>query len=120
MDRALDIPFTIGGAGRTTHTGDDDHVRDMIFAVLFTNPGERVNRPDFGCGLRSLVFGPASQAIAATTKLLVTSALHTWLRQEITVIDVDVQAIDSEVVATVVYRRRGSAEQQVAQVRSAV
>jgi hypothetical protein len=36
------------------------------------------------------------------------------------VIDVDVQAIDSEVVATVVYRRRGSAEQQVAQVRSAV
>src|SRR3979409_508806 len=104
--RHLDVPFAIGGAGRIPPTTDDDHVRDMIFAVLFTSPGERVNRPDFGCGLKALVFAHAGGSMAATTKLLVKSALQRWLAAEIVVDDVDVRAIESELLVTVAYRRR--------------
>ena len=64
----LDFPFRIDKRGRTTVTGENDHIRDMIEQVLFTNPGERVNRPDFGCGLKRLLFMPNSQPLAAATQ----------------------------------------------------
>jgi hypothetical protein len=48
---------------------DDEHIRDLIEQVLFTSPGERVNRPDFGSGLRQLVFAPNSDERAAYQKL---------------------------------------------------
>jgi phage baseplate assembly protein W len=102
----LDVPFHIAGNGRTATTGEDDHVRDLIFEVLFTSPGERVNRPDFGCGLKALVFQPASTAVAAATKLLVKSSLQKWLENEIAVEDVEVEAVENRIVVTVVYRRR--------------
>ncbi len=102
----LDVPFHIGAAGHTATTGDDDHVRDLILQVLFTAPGERVNRPDFGCGLRGMVFAPAGEAAAVTTQLLVKGALQKWLQDEIEVQDVAVDAVESRLVVTVVYRRR--------------
>jgi phage baseplate assembly protein W len=111
--RHLDVPYHLTGAGRTATTGEDDHVRDMIFSVLFTSPGERVNRPDFGCGLKQLVFSPASQAVAAATKLLVKGSLQKWLEAEIEVADVDVEAIENEIVVTVAYRRRAESELRV-------
>ena len=49
----LDYPYAIDARGRSATTAEDDHVRDLILQVLFTNPGERVNRPEFGCGLKS-------------------------------------------------------------------
>jgi uncharacterized protein len=109
----LDVPFGIGGAGRVATTTDDDHVRDLIFEVLFTSPGERVNRPDFGCGLKTLVFAPASQAIAAATQLLVKASLQKWLETEIEVNDVQVEAVENEIVVTVAYTRRAGGELQV-------
>ncbi|WP_250281626.1 GPW/gp25 family protein, partial [Frankia sp. CiP1_Cm_nod2] len=66
----LDHPFHVDATGRVAGTDSDDHVRDMIFQVLFTNPGERVNRPDFGCGLLGLVFLPNSDALATATEFL--------------------------------------------------
>jgi hypothetical protein len=102
----LDFPYHLDGRGRSALTGADDHVRDLIMQVLFTNPGERVNRPDFGCGLRTLVFAPASEAIAAATKVLVKGALQQWLEQEIQVEDVDVRAEDSTLLVEVSYVRR--------------
>ena len=54
-------------------------MREMIEQVLFTDLGERVNRPDFGCGLKRLVFMPNSQPLAAATQVLVKSALQKWL-----------------------------------------
>jgi Bacteriophage baseplate protein W len=113
----LDVPFHVAGAGRTATTDEDDHVRDLIFSVLFTNPGERVNRPDFGCGLKALVFAPASQAVAAATKVLVKGSLQKWLEQEIEVEDVDVEAIESTLVVTVAYRRRVGGGRRVEQFR---
>jgi hypothetical protein len=111
----LDVPFHAGHAGRTATTDDDDHVRDMIYEVLFTSPGERVNRPDFGCGLKTLVFAPASQAVAAATQVLVKGSLQKWLQDEIEVEDVRVEALENEIRATVAYRRRAGGETQVEQ-----
>jgi phage baseplate assembly protein W len=102
----LDVPFHIGRAGRTASTDADDHVRDLILQVLFTSPGERVNRPDFGCGLKALVFAPAGEAAAAATQVLVKGALQKWLQDEIEVQEVAVEAVESRLVVTVVYRRR--------------
>ena len=111
--RLLDVPFHLGAAGRTAATGEDDHVRDMIFSVLFTDPGERVNHPDFGCGLKTLVFAPASQALAAATQVLVKGSLQRWLEEEIEVADVEVEAIENELTVTVAYRRRAESELRV-------
>jgi phage baseplate assembly protein W len=57
-------PYSFDGRGRTAQADDDDHIRQMIEEVLFTAPGERVNRPDFGCGLLQMVFAPNSSEVA--------------------------------------------------------
>jgi phage baseplate assembly protein W len=113
--RYLDVPFQLAGSGRVATTGEDDHIRDMIFSVLFTSPGERVNQPDFGCGLKALVFAPASQAVAAATKTLVKGSLQKWLENEIRVEDVDVSVVDSSVIVKVVYVKRTGGERIVAE-----
>ena len=111
----LDFPFAIDGRGRTAITGEDDHLRDLISEVLFTSPGERVNRPDFGCGLKSLVFLPNSQPLAAATQMLVKSALQNWLQAEIQVEQVEVENQDERLVVTVTYTKRDTGERRADQ-----
>jgi hypothetical protein len=106
----LDFPFGVDAGGATATAGVDDHVRDLIMQVLFTNPGERVNRPEFGCGLRSLVFLPNSSALAAATQALVKGALQTWLEREIHVEAVQIEPRDERLEVTVAYRRRTDGE----------
>jgi uncharacterized protein len=107
----LDFPFAIDATGRTATTTADDHVRDLIMLVLFTAPGERVNRPEFGCGLKQLVFAPASDALAAATEQLVHGALIRWLDSLISVQAVNVVVGDATLEITVTYSRRDSGEQ---------
>ena len=102
----LDFPFQIDGRGRAAETGEDDHIRDLIFQVLFTDPGERVNRPDFGCGLKQLVFMPGSDALAAATQVLVQGSLQRWLDAVIQVEAVEVEAVEAELRVSVVYSKR--------------
>ncbi len=102
----LDFPFHIDGRGRSAETDEDDHIRDMIFQVLFTNPGERVNRPDFGCGIKQLVFKPNSDALATATQFLVQGSLQRWLDSVIQVESVEVEAIEAELRVSVVYSKR--------------
>lgn len=104
--RYLDAPLTIDDRGRASRAGEDEHVRDLIRAVLFTEPGERVNRPDFGCALKTMIFLPNSDALAAATRALVHGALQQWLALEILVEAVDVQAVDAELRINIVYQRR--------------
>src|SRR5215469_12515135 len=99
----LNYPLFIDGRGRTATTDRNQHVRQMIEQVLFTNPGERVNRPDFGCGLRRLVFMPNSEPLAAATQVLVKSALQQWLQNEIQVERVEVTAAESTLTVSVTY-----------------
>ena len=91
----LEFPYHIDGRGRTAVTDDADHVRDLIEQVLFTSPGERVMRPDFGSGLLAMVFEPNSTAIAATAQMLIQGALHQYLGELIAVQAVEVEALDS-------------------------
>ncbi len=109
-DRFLDYPLAIDARGRTAETDGDGHVRDMIEQVLFTEPGERVNRPDFGCGLKQLVFMPNSDALVAATQQLVHGALLRWLSDVIAVDRVEVRGEESTIEVLVAYRRRATGE----------
>jgi Bacteriophage baseplate protein W len=95
MDGFVDLPFHFDAAARSATTGLDDHVRDLIWQVLFTSPGERVMRPDFGSGLLRLVFEPNSSALAATTQMLIQGGLHQYLSHLIAVESVNVENVDS-------------------------
>lgn len=110
----VDFPYGVDARGRTASTSEDEHVRDLIEQVLFTAPGERVNRPTFGSGLLQLVFAPNSDALAAATQLAVQAALQEWLADRIAVQDVTVEAIDSTLTATVVYADRLTQQSQTA------
>ena len=109
----LAFPFSIDGRGRTATTDENQHIRDMIEQVLFTNPGERVNRPDFGCGLKRLLFMPNSQPLAAATQMLVKSALQKWLENEIQVEQVLIDAEDSQLTVSVTYTNRTDGQRSV-------
>lgn len=85
----IDFPFHFNRLGRSATTDDDDHIRDMIEQFLFTSPGERVNRPDFGSGLLQLVFAPNSPELAATVQFTIQAGLQRWLGDVI-----EVQALD--------------------------
>jgi phage baseplate assembly protein W len=115
MPTYVDYPFAIDYRGRTATTDRGDHVRDMIFQVLFTWPGERVNRPDFGCGLGQLVFGPNSDALAATTQFLVRGALQRWLADAIDVEAVLITNEGERLTVEVVYTRLDSGERRTDQ-----
>lgn len=108
----FDFPYHIDGRKHTAETGEDDHIRDLIYQVLFTNPGERVNRPDFGCGIGQIVFMPNSGALAAATQAMVQGALTRWLDPLIAVQRVDVVAADNVFTVMVVFTKRSTGEQR--------
>lgn len=103
MADSPDFPFAFDGRGRTAVSAGGDHVRDLIEQVLFTSPGERVMRPDFGSGLLELLFEPNGTALAATTQMLVTAALSQHLSHLIAVQNVEVEANDGTLVVSVRY-----------------
>jgi uncharacterized protein len=109
------FPYGFNDSGHTAATSDDAHIRDMIEQVLFTTPGERVNRPTFGSGLMQLVFQPNSDELAATVQFLVQGALQQWLGNLIEVAGVDARAEDAKLLITVVYTIRRTQQRQIAQ-----
>ena len=110
----VDYPFRFDNRGRTADTTADDHIRDLIEQVLFTSPGERVNRPTFGCGLNQLVFAPNSPELAAATQFLVQGALQQWLGDMIVVDSVGVDSSDSKLSVTISYAVRRTQTRQTA------
>ncbi len=110
----IDYPFHFDSRGRTALADRDDHVRDMIEQLIFTNPGERVNRPDFGSGLMQLVFAPNSPELAATVQFTLQAALQRWLGDVIEVRELDVSAEDATLRISVTYALSDSGEQRSA------
>lgn len=108
-------PFHIDGRGRSAEATEDVHIRQMIEQVLFTAPGERVNRPDFGTGLMQLVFAPNSPELATATEFMVQGALQQWLGEIIRVEAVNVESIESTLRVLVRYRVQRTQQEQVAQ-----
>ena len=116
----IDYPFHFDARGRTAAASDDDHIRDLIEQVLFTAPGERVNRPSFGCGALQLVFAPLSDTLVTATQAAVQGALAQWLVDEIAVEAVEIERRDAALVVSVSYVDRLSGERQRALFQRAV
>jgi uncharacterized protein len=116
----INHPFHIDGRGRTAQAGQEAHIRQMIEQLLFTSPGERVNRPTFGTGLQQLVFAPNSSELATATEFMVQGALQEHLGQLIQVERVNVESQDVILHITVQYVVRRNQQRQVAQFSQAL
>jgi Bacteriophage baseplate protein W len=112
MTTHLDFPFHVDARGRSATTTDEDHVRDMVEQLLFTIPGERVNRPDFGTGALQLVFAPNSAELAGAVEYTLQAALQQWLPDDLRVERVDVVAEEATLQVTVVYLLLAAGEQR--------
>jgi phage baseplate assembly protein W len=102
----IDFPFHFDTRGQTATTDRDGHIRDMIELLLFTDPGERVNRPDFGSGLRQLVFAPNSSVLADALQMSLQAALQRWLGDLIELEELTVTSQEAELRILVRYRVR--------------
>jgi phage baseplate assembly protein W len=117
--RFLAYPYTVGGQGIPATNTADDHLQDLILQVLFTNPGERVNLPQFGAGIQRLVFAPSSDALRSSTQFLVMTNLNQWLGDRIDVQQVDVSSDpgnEEQVLVTITYAVKATQQQQSLQV----
>jgi phage baseplate assembly protein W len=111
MDQtSIAFPFRIGDLGQVAAATGDDNIRSKILEVVMTAPGERVGLPEFGCGLRDLVFDPNNDILAATTEFAINRALQQWMPDDIVVQSVDITNEDSELQITVTYVRRDQLE----------
>lgn len=100
----LAFPFRIGESGAVT-ADRSQHVRQQIEQVLFTNPGERVFRPEFGAGVQALVFEPNDSALATVTRKRLVSTLAEALKGEVDPrsLTVDVTSEEEKVFIVIAY-----------------
>jgi uncharacterized protein len=99
----LAFPYAFDASGRTAQTDPLTHIGDMIQQILFTTPGERVNRPTFGSGTAQLVFASNSDVLSAAQQQAIQAGLQQWLSDLIRVQAVTVAANDSILQVTVQY-----------------
>lgn len=106
----IDYPFHFDDRGGTASTSHNDHIRDMIEQLLFTSPGERVNRPDFGSGLMQMVFAPNSEELAAALQFTLQASLDRWLGDVIEVRKLEVTSQDAKLTVDLTYGVRKTGE----------
>jgi phage baseplate assembly protein W len=109
------FPYNFDSTGRTAQTDPLSHIRDMIEQILFTSPGERVNRPTFGSGTAQLVFAPNSDVLAAAQQNVIQASLQMWLSDLIRLLSVTVVADDATLQITVAYTVIQTQQQQTQQ-----
>jgi phage baseplate assembly protein W len=109
------FPYSFDSTGHTAQTDLPGHINDMIEQILFTSPGERVNRPTFGCGLIQLVFAGNSDSLAAAQQQVIQTSLLQWLSDLIQVNAVFVTAEDATLLIDIVYTIIATQEQQTTQ-----
>ena len=110
----LRYPYQFDGSGRTAEAGEEAFIRGLIEQVLFTSPGERVMRPEFGSGVMQLVFAPNSVELSATTRFMVQAALQQYLGNLISLESVETESLDATLRVTVRYTIRRTGAVQVA------
>jgi uncharacterized protein len=106
----IDYPFHIDRHGRTAACNHAAHVRDMLEQLLFTNAGERVNRPEFGSGLMQLVFAPNSPELAAALQFTMRAAIQQWLGDVLELQLLEVRCEDAVLRITIRYALRSTGE----------
>ncbi len=109
----ISYPFNIDDRGRVMEASEAGHIRQLIEQVLFTAPGERVNRPNFGSGIRQMIFSPNSNEVATATELMVRAALEQWLGDLIEIEGLDVMAEESSLGITIQYMIRRSQQREI-------
>lgn len=118
--RFLDYPYGVSGQGTPNTTSADEHLRDLILQVLFTNPGERVNLPEFGAGVQRLVFAPSNDVLRASAQFLITTSLQRWLGDRIDVDQVTVSSppgLEETVTIEIAYTVKRTRQRQRVQVQ---
>lgn len=104
--RFLQVPFRKGHSGGAAEIADiDRHIKDKIIQVLFTVPGERVNLPEFGCGIRNLVFEGNNEVLASTARFNIFRALTRWMGEEVRIENVEVFCEEETLYIQISYRR---------------
>ncbi|MFC4527112.1 GPW/gp25 family protein [Dyella halodurans] len=109
------FPYQLDTSGHTAQVDVSQHVADMIEQILFTSPGERVNRPTFGSGTAQLVFAPNSDVLAMAQQNVIQASLQMWLSDLIRVQSVTAVADDATLQITVVYTLLQTQQQQTQQ-----
>ncbi|MBK8988264.1 MAG: GPW/gp25 family protein [Chloroflexi bacterium] len=109
----LQFPYQIDSRGQTAVATPDDHINQLVTQVLFTNPGERVNRPDFGAGVLQLMFAPHNDEMAAAAEFLIRGALQQWLGDLIQVETVSLRGEEAQIAILIQYIRRHDGQRQL-------
>ena len=111
---SIRYPFAIDpGLGRLSEETDyAEHIDQLIKQVLFTAPGERVNRPDFGCGIKRQVFAPNDPVTASLAQVTIFQALKRWLGNAIDIQDVKARAIDERLEIKIAYFLKARGERR--------
>jgi hypothetical protein len=111
---SIKYPFAIDpGRGRLAEEENyAAHIEQLIKQVVFTAPGERINRPDFGCGIKRLVFAPNSVVTASLAQVTIYQALTKWLGSALSVNDVKVEAIEERLEITIAYTLKARQERR--------
>jgi uncharacterized protein len=120
IQRFVDYPYAVSSLGAPNLTNPDDHLRDLILQVLFTKPGERVNLPEFGCGVQQLVFLPNSDTLRTSTQFLVFNSLQRWLGDRIDIGTVTVTSLpgaEETVTIEIAYAIKATQQRQTIQVQ---
>lgn len=107
---SIDFPFHVGNKGAIAIAEADKHMRDGIEQVLFTNPGERVNLPEFGCGIRRFIFAGNSDVLAATMQFTVMQSLERWMGNVIKVDQVNVKNIEETLYIEIIFTKKETRE----------
>jgi uncharacterized protein len=111
---AVAFPFAVDtGAGRLAQEPDyAQHVEQMIKQVLLTSPGERINRPDFGCGIRRMVFAPNVSSADQLLRVMILESLERWLAAVIVVDTVEVSAAAETLNIRLIYALKARGERR--------
>ena len=104
--KQLHFPFSIDQSGRVKACGGDEAIRGMIIQVLFTSHGERINNPEFGCGLFNLVFETNNELLASVMEFTIGEALTRWMGDEIIVEAIRVSSREESAVVEIAYTRK--------------
>lgn len=112
--RHLSFPFHVGGDGRAAQLSTlEDHVRDELAQLILTNPAERLFLPEFGGGVRRLVFENIDDTTGAMVKAVLTRSISRWLSHRITLEDLSVDVANETIEVDLKYRIAGTQDTRV-------
>jgi phage baseplate assembly protein W len=112
--RYLNFPFGLAPDGSIAGVDEDQHIRERLEQILFTAPGERVMVPDFGCGVKDLVFASNDAVLAAATEFKVARALQTYMGNQVLISGVEVVNDEEKLRITISYTKTKDLQQQQA------